>query len=286
MKKFLVFIFTILISIIICLLCISYGIKDACVNTISNSLVKREITSKIILSIKNNYNDVSYDMLEEIENEIGNNLAINKITAKYFDEIINSVTLNKKANIPNTKEELLSLIDENEYILKKHGIEVSDVEKEKVIDEIINKNSINDIYEKVTIIINKNLSDEQKIVANTYKIIISNNFRIICYLLIAVLIILIMAIKKSFYKFSINLSIALFLSGIIITFVVPILINMISDSITNKLIGETASINITKITNLGYLSFALASLFMLIYILLNKVISSYQNSYIDVDSVI
>lgn len=238
------------------------------------------------MSIKNNYNDVSYDILEEIENAIGNNLAINKITAKYFDEIINSVTLNKKANIPNTKEELLSLIDENEYILKKHGIEVSDVEKEKVIDEIINKNSINDIYEKVTIIINKNLSDEQKIVANTYKIIISNNFRIICYLLIAVLIILIMTIKKSFYKFSINLSVSLFLSGIIITFVTPILINMISDNITNKLIGETASINITKITNLGYLSFALASLFMLIYILLNKVISSYQNSYIDVDSVI
>ena len=286
MKKFFCFIFTIIISILFCLLCISYGIKEACVNTISNSLVKGEITSKIILSVKKNYKEASYDILEEIENEIGNNPAINKLTDKYFDEIINSVTTGKKAVAPNTKKELLSLIDENEYVLKKHGIEVTDYEKEKVIDEIVNSNALNDIYEKVTVIVNKNLNENQKKVANLYKTVISKEFRYACYSLVIFLVILIMIMKKSFYKFSINLGIAGLISGIIITFILPIIVNMIGNKFTSELIGESANININKITNMGYIFFIISALFIIIYFIGNKLTNYNDEKYVDENTVV
>ncbi len=286
MKKFISFILTILISIIIFLLCVSYGIKDACINTISSSLVKAEVTSKIILSIKKNYNNVSYEILEEIENSIGNNPSINSITAKYFDEIINSVTTDNEINVPDTKEELISLINENEYVLKKYSIEFTREEKEKVIDEIINKNQVNEVYEKVVKIINKNLSKEQKLAASLYKTIISREFRYICFSLIILFVILIIITKKSIYKVSINLAISELISGVSITCFMPFLLNTISNKFTNKLIGESVNINITKLTNLGYLSFAIAALFIIIYFIGNKLTNSYKDYYMDSDTVI
>lgn len=279
MKRFFCFIFTIIISFIFCLLCLSYGIKDACINTISNSLVKGEITSKIILSIKKNYKEVSYDILEEIENKIGNSHSINKLTTKYFDEIINSVTTGKKVVIPNTKKDLLSLINENEYVLKKHGIEATNDEKKKVVDEIVNSNAVNDIYEKVTVIINKNLNENQKKVANLYKLIISKKFKFICYISIIFLTTLIMIIKGSFYKFSINLGFAGLISGVFITFILPIIVNMIDFKFTSKLIEESINININKITNLGYIFFVIGAIFIIMYFLGNKLTNyKYENN--------
>lgn len=286
MKKIISFTLTFLISIIIFLLCLSYGIKDACINTISSSLVKTEVTSKIILSVKKNYNNVSYEILEEIENNIGNNPSINSITTKYFDEIINSVTMDSEINVPDTKEELLSLIDENEYVLKKYNIEFTKEEKEKVIDEIINKNQVNEVYEKVVKIINKNLSKEQKLAANLYKTIISKEFRYICFSLIILFAILIIIIKRNIYKVSVNLAISEFISGISITCFIPLLVNTISNKFTTKLVGESININITKLTNLGYLSFALAALFLIIYFAGNKLTNSYSDYYMDSDTVI
>ena len=279
MKKVFCIILTIFISILISLFCISYGIKDACVNTISNAIVKREITSKIVLSVKNIYSDVSYETLEDIEDEVSNNVSINELTSKYFEEIVDSIINNREIESPDTKKELLSLLEDNENVLEKHGIEVSEDQKQKIIDEIVESNIVNDVYKKVSTIIKKNLNENQKKAVNMYKIVISKNFRLILISLIIISLILLILFKKSAYKFSINLGIAGVLSGIFITFILPIITNMISNELTSKLIGESALININKLINYGYLCFIFASIFIIIYFIGNKIVSYNNEKY-------
>lgn len=279
MKKVFCIILTIFISILISLFCISYGIKDACVNTISNAIVKREITSKIVLSVKNIYSDVSYETLEDIEDEVSNNVSINELTSKYFEEIVDSIINNREIESPDTKKELLSLLEDNENVLEKHGIEVSEEQKQKIIDEIVDSNIVNDVYKKVSTIIKKNLNENQKKAVNMYKIVISKNFRLILISLMVISLILLILLKKSAYKFSINLGIAGILSGIFITFILPIITNMISSELTSKLIGESTLININKLINYGYLCFIFASIFIIIYFIGNKIVSYNNEKY-------
>lgn len=279
MKKVFCIILTIFISILISLFCISYGIKDACVNTISNAIVKREITSKIVLSVKNIYSDVSYETLEDIEDEVSNNVSINELTSKYFEEIVDSIINNREIESPDTKKELLSLLEDNENVLEKHGIEVSEDQKQKIIDEIVESNIVNDVYKKVSTIIKKNLNENQKKAVNMYKIVISKKFRLILISLIVISLILLILLKKSAYKFSINFGIAGVLSGIFITFILPIITNMISNELTSKLIGESALININKLINYGYLCFIFASIFIIIYFIGNKIVSYNNEKY-------
>lgn len=279
MKRFFCIILTFIISILICLLCLSYGIKDTCINTISNVIVKREITSKIILSVKEVYPDASFEALGNIENAIGNNASINELTTKFFDEIINSIVKEEDVKVPDTKEELLSLIRDNEAILKSYGVEVSEEQKNKVINDIVESNVVNEVYEKVTTIVKKNLSDNQKTAVHLYQIVTSNNFRILIIFLIIFMIILLMLIKKSFYRFSINLGIAGILSGTFVTFILPLVVNSVENVLTDKLIGEGAQISINKIINYGYVCFVFGALFIILYLIGNKIVNYNKSKY-------
>lgn len=279
MKKFLCAVLTIVISILICILCVSYGVKDACINTISNAIVKREITSKIVLSVKNVYPDASYEALQDIENTIGNNASVNKLTTKYFDEIVNSILKEEKVKAPNTREELLSLINDNEKILKDYGVEVTDEQKNKIVDEIVESNIVNEVYEKISVMIKKNLNSNQIKAVHLYNLITSDNFRMILIFTIVLSTILIMILKRSFYRFSINLGIAFILSGIIVTFVFPIFVNIISEDLTINLIGESTKININMLTNYGYICFIFSSVFIIVYFIGNKITRYNEEKY-------
>ena len=63
-----------------------------------------------------------------------------QLTSKYFEEIVDSIINNREIESPDTKKELLSLLEDNENVLEKHGIEVSEDQKQKIIDEIVESN--------------------------------------------------------------------------------------------------------------------------------------------------
>ena len=105
MKKFLLGILSILLVFLSMALVFSYTINDICINTISSEVVKNEMTSRVIDGIKNNYPDVSNKTLEDIETTISNSDEINKITEKYFNNIINYVSNKEELKLPSTDKE-------------------------------------------------------------------------------------------------------------------------------------------------------------------------------------
>lgn len=279
MKKFIIVLFTIIISILTCLLCISYGIKDAVVNTLSSAVVKNEITSKIVSSVKEYYPGINYETLEEVEKRIGNNEKINDLTAKYFDGIIDSVLNNKEVKLPDTKEELLALIDDNEAVLKERGIEVSPEQKQRVVDEIVNGGVIENVYEKVTVTVKSNLTNKQQKLVEAYNFMSSKTIMLALLLSIIILIILIAILKKTFYRWSLNLAISSAISGVIIVFLTPLITNYLGDELASELVSNPVSVNVNMITNAGYICLAGSALSIIIYFIGNKITKYNENKY-------
>lgn len=271
MKRFLLVLLSFLISVLILALCVSYGIKSVVVNIISDNIIKGEITSNVIEEIKDTYSNVSYDLLEEIEINTKNSDEINKITQKYLDGILDSLSGKDEIEVPNTKEELLTIIEDNEKILKENGIDFTDEQKDHITSELVESGVIDEVYKKLSDGLKDNMSDNEEKLVSTYVFIQSNTFRMICFSSIFILLLIIALLKRSFYRWSVNLGISFVISGLLIIFLLPIMVNELGDIFASKLIGQNLSININNIVNYGYVCVMLSALFIIIYIIGNKV---------------
>ena len=271
MKRFLLVLLSFLISVIILALCVSYGIKSVVVNIISDNIIKGEITSNVIEEIKDTYSNVSYDLLEEIEINTKNSDEVNKITQKYLDGILDSLSGKGEIEVPNTKEELLTIIEDNEKILEENGIDFTNEQKDHITSELVESGVIDEVYKKLSNELKDNMSDDEEKLVSTYVFIQSNTFRMICFSSIFILLLIIALLKRSFYRWSVNLGISLVISGLLIILLLPIMVNGLGDIFASKLMGQDLSININNIVNYGYVCVMLSALFIIIYIIGNKV---------------
>lgn len=271
MKKFITFILMLLITMLICLLCASFCIKDIVINTISKEIVTKEVSSKVIEVTEEVYDDIDYETLEKLETSIGNSEALTKITKKYFDNIVDSVINDTDVEIPNTKEDILSLINENEAILKENGIVVTEEQKEKIAGKITEGGKIDKVYKNVVTSIKSKISYEEVQVIKAYDRVTKPEFTWTIVAIIIVLILLIAIIKKTYYRWTYDLGIAFVFSGIILSLVAPLMMDIVSIDITEKILGKASEININPLVNLGYGCFSLSALFIIIYIVGNKV---------------
>lgn len=271
MKRFLIVILTFLTSLLIFALCISYGIKNVVVNTVSNDIIKDKISSYVIEEIKDAYPNLSYDLLEKIEINTKNSDEINKITQKYLDGILNSLLEKEDVEVPNTKEELLRIIEDNEKILEENGIDLTDEQKKCITSELVESGVIDNVYKKAATNLKDDMTKNDQNLVYAYVFIQSNTFRIICFSLIIILTLIIALLKHSFYRWSINLGISMIIAGLLIVFLLPMMVNEIGTMFATKLIGQTLSININNIVNYGYVCVLLSALFIIIYLIGNKI---------------
>ncbi len=269
MKKFLLGILSILLVFLSMALVFSYTINDICINTISSAVVKNEMTSRVIDGIKNNYPDVSNETLEDIETTISNSDEINKITEKYFNNIINYVSNKEELKLPSTDKEIENIINEINNTTDNNKINISDSGKKKII-EYMNNKSLSKVYEKTAKNLKENLSDDQAEVANFYNFFKSENTKIILVVAIIIDILLMMLILKSFYKWMVLAGSSLLVSGGMLLIVVPLIANKISDVVTNELIGTSSSLNLNSINDFGYIMLLVGFALMVLYFVINS----------------
>lgn len=279
MKKIFNFLITICIFVLISLLCVSFCAKEIIINTLSKEIVRKEISSKVVDYAKEYYDDIDYDTLEKLETGIGNNENIDKITEKYFDNIAGSITKDSEIKLPDTKDELLDLINQNEYILEENGIEITNEEKDKIVEKLTSDGKLDKIYENVVVNIKSDISNEEKNAIDLYNKITTNTFRWLVISIIVILVLIIALIKKSFYKWTYNLAISFGLSGVLITLLIPPVMDIISNDLTSGVLGSPLDININSLTNLGYICFALCAVLIIIYLIGNKITKYNSKKY-------
>ena len=270
MRKIFIALLTLIITALICLLSVSFCIKDIIVDTLSKEVVSLEIKEKVTSEIKKEYTDIDYDTLSKVGDSIQTSSELYNITNKYFDNIIESVIKGDDVDVPKTKEEILNLINENEDILTRNGIEVSDSKKEEIASELSDGGKLDKIYKNVRNSVKKNLSTKEIELVKMYDRMTKPLFRWIIISIILIATILIAVLKKTYYRWTLNLGVSFLLSGIVLALLTPLITDDLSYRITEKVIGKASNINVNALTNIGYGFLAICALLIIIYVVGNK----------------
>lgn len=275
MKKILISLLTTLITFLIILLCLSFTLKDVIINTLSKEIVSNELSSKITSYIKE-YN-INYDSLEIIENNIINSDSVINITTKYYDSIIDSVVNDKEVVAPNIKSDIEIIFNENEKVLEENNVNITDQEKEALINKISGNEELGKIYKTVVNDAKENLSAENIYIINLYYKLLSNEFRIIISVLLCISVLLLIVLKSSLYKWLLNVSISLLISGVSITYLIP----HVFDFVINDMMSGIGNykVNLNPLINSGYICLALFGALIIIYFIINKVQSLVNSKY-------
>ena len=280
MKKFIIILLTLLITFFTCVLCFSFCVKDMIIDTLAKDVVKKEISSVTIDIIENTYGNIDYEAMEKIETNVGNSYEVTIITEKYFDGIVRSIMKDEEIIVPSTTDDIINLINANESVLAKVGIEITPFDKDKISDFLISDGRLDKVYKNVVKQIRNNLSNKEVMLINVYDKITTNTFRWIVLSVIILIILIISLIKKSYYRWLYDLGVSFALSGIILALVIPLLSGSISKIISDKFIMTSIKINFNPLINTGYLCFVLCALSIVIYLIGNK-LTRYTNSKYD-----
>jgi len=135
MKKLLISLLTIFITIGLILLGVSLNLKRT-ISNVTSTIIKEEVTNTMTTYLENNTSVDKEEIKKGVDKVLNSNDTLKKTIDNYYDEIIN-VLGNKDAKGINVASELETLIDNSEEILKEYGVTISKQDKEKLM-EIIN----------------------------------------------------------------------------------------------------------------------------------------------------
>ena len=241
---------------------------------------KKEISSIVIEAIEKNHDNINYEVMNEIETNVGNSYEMTIITEKYLDGIVKSIMENEEIIVPSTTDNIINLINENESFLAEAGVEITSLDKDKISDFLISDGRLDRVYKNVVRQIRNSLSNKEVMLVNVYDKITTNTFRWMVLSIIILIILIIALIKKSYYRWLYDLGVSFVLSGIILALVIPLLSGFISKIISDKIIMASIKINFNPLINTGYLCFVLCALSIVIYLIGNK-LTRYTNSKYD-----
>lgn len=272
MKKFITVLSSIILFFGLIFLVLAFTTKKIIVSTLTDSMVTKEVSNQVTNVIYEYAPDaITDEVLTRIEEEIATNPEVQSIVNKYFDGIVESIVNNTDVEVPDTKEELEKLINDNVDLLNEMNVTLTEEQKNEIVNELEDSKVIETVYKTVSYSVKKGLTEEQKTAIGIYSFITSNTFKyIICGVILALLLVVCL-VKKSIYKWMINVSPSLIIIGLGILFVLPMLIDKIGGMLTNKLIGKTADININVLTNWGIAYLVLGVILTVGYIIIKNV---------------
>ncbi len=207
--------------------------------------LKDSISSQLTDNIEEQYPKLTGEKYEQLEEKIKNNESLNSFIEKYKDQIMNDMT-GEDVNPEDVdlKEDIKQLLLENkEYVEQATGVEISDEEYEAAIDEAFDREDPNIVYSQIIKDTKQTLSEDDKNIIKGYQFITSNQFIMILSIAAVVVTLLIALLKKPYYKWIVNLGIAGFVSGILISIIgvgITLMINMIIN--TNEITFSISSV--------------------------------------------
>lgn len=229
-------------------------------DTISDNLKENMISEEVF--------DLTEEEQQALEEEFENNESLQEFVNKYKDQIlkdINSSEVNKEdINFEEDVRQLL--LDNKELIEKTTGKTLTDEEYEELIDKELEKENLNIAYEQIVSGAKQGLNEDEQQVLQGYQTLTSEEFIIIASIISVVAIIIIALLKKPYYKWIVNLSIAGIVSALLISLVASALALVINTVLTSNNLSYLVSASPMLITS------GIMILVSIILLILNKVL--------------
>ena len=271
MKKIIKVFLSFVIVLLMLFLTISFNLNKVIVD----GVIKEIIITKVIPKKVNNPN-VSEDIINTLPlpdylkdsediNKLLEDERVQEIINKYIDITLDNLTSEEIKNI-DIESDIINYINENKELKKE--ITGKEVTPEMIEDtkKVIEESNLNEAIEDTIESTKESISTEEKIVLKGYKEIISTKTRIIVIGLIALCLLLIAIIDKSFYKWIKTGSICTIISGILV-----LLMGFILKLIVTSIL-PLPSFNVSYLYKSGLIQLIIGIVILIIYIVLNKVL--------------
>lgn len=271
MKKIIKVFLSFVIVLLMLFLTISFNLNKVIVD----GVIKEIIITKVIPKKVNNPN-VSEDIINTLPlpdylkdsediNKLLEDERVQEIINKYIDITLDNLTSEEIKNI-DIESDIINYINENKELIKE--ITGKEVTPEMIEDtkKVIEESNLNETIEDTIESTKESISTEEKIVLKGYKEIISTKTRIIVIGLIALCLLLIALIDKSFYKWIKTGSICTIISGILV-----LLMGFILKLIVTSIL-PLPSFNVSYLYKSGLIQLIIGIVILIIYIVLNKVL--------------
>lgn len=271
MKKIIKVFLSFIIVLLMLFLTISFNLNKVIVD----GVIKEIIITKVIPKKVNNPN-ISEEVINTLPlpdylknsediNKLLEDQRVQEIINKYIDITLDNLTSEEIKNI-DIESDIINYINENKELIKE--ITGKEVTPEMIEDtkKVIEESNLNEAIEETIESTKESISTEEKIVLKGYKEIISTKTRIIVIGLIALCLLLIAIIDKSFYKWIKTGSICTIISGILV-----LLMGFILKLIVTSIL-PLPSFNVSYLYKSGLIQLIIGIVILIIYIVLNKVL--------------
>lgn len=271
MKKIIKVFLSFIIVLLMLFLTISFNLNKVIVD----GVIKEIIITKVIPKKVNNPN-ISEEVINTLPlpdylknsediNKLLEDQRVQEIINKYIDITLDNLTSEEIKNI-DIESDIINYINENKELIKE--ITGKEVTPEMIEDtkKVIEESNLNEAVEDTIESTKESISTEEKIVLKGYKEIISTKTRIIVIGLIALCLLLIAIIEKSFYKWIKTGSICTIISGILV-----LLMGFILKLIVTSIL-PLPSFNVSYLYKSGLIQLITGIVILIIYINLNKVL--------------
>lgn len=272
MKKFLIGLFTILITFSFITLGISLNLEATIVDTFEE-FIKEEVTTEIAYEVAKNTNVDK----EKVKNELVNIMEKDDILKRAIEE-----GLDKAVDILNGKEvstldftkDLEMILNNSEEILKDYGITITENEKKEIVNAMDNE-KINNEFQGILQEVQANVPRDVEIVVDAFQFFRSTTLKVILISIVFVCLFCIALLKKSYYKWLGNLSEATLITGIFFTFFVSFLFDVFNKALVNS---GNFILSTTALSRYGYFLIGIGFAALILNIVLSKTINSAEKS--------
>lgn len=280
MKKVINVFLTIIMACVVVLLVISLSIRTISTKTISNAFFEEEVSNNMKEVLANTFPDVSSENIDALENVIKDNEAINEVANDLLNHISDSIGSGNKVDSETILNEISVAIDRNVPVIEEAlGKDIPEEQikeiQSKLTDENSNlKNQIDQTVDKI-----ENMDSSAKQVIKTYDALDNNVTKILCIISLAVIIVLLGIINKSFFKWSLFSGISLIVSGAIVGMIVPMIVNVVEVAIGQRLLGTTIDIAVNSLNMAGIICAVIGIVLIIVYAILNRRYRTYDRQY-------
>lgn len=280
MKKVINVFLTIIMACVVVLLVISLSIRTISTKTISNAFFEEEVSNNMKEVLANTFPNVSSENIDALENVIKDNEAINEVANDLLNHISDSISSGNKVDSETILNEISVAIDQNVPVIEEAlGKDIPEEQikeiQSKLTDENSNlKNQIDQTVDKI-----ENMDSSAKQVIKTYDALDNNITKILCIVSLAVIIVLLGIINKSFFKWSLFSGISLIVSGAIVGMIVPMIVNVVEVAIGQRLLGTTIDIAVNSLNMAGIICAVIGIVLIIVYAILNRRYRTYDRQY-------
>lgn len=268
MKKFLIGLLMIIMTLAFIALGISFTIEKTITENIS-TVVKEEITNEIVREVANKTNVDK----EEIKKGLNKVLEENKILQKTLDESLDKamdILSGKDVKDLDLSKELEDVINNSEEVLKEYGITITKEEKQELLD-MVNSEEVNKEFQSVVKEVQEDMPASAKTAIDAFNFVRSTTFKSILIVGIVVILLCIALLKKSYYKWLGNLSEATIMSGIFYSVIVPLFINVVNSDMASE---HNITLSVASMNKYGYVLIGIGIVSLVLNIVLSKTLHS------------